>query len=176
MCISEVPKELQGLNSLEECLISRIATFITLVVLPRGHQRAIRSQVINFRTPMTNTVDQLPCPAEDTDIVCAAAQRITETEQDKGTSPARTYYCHCYGKVMLALYWLRTNNPLYQNVRLVAPHEQQFTKEEDECQEDVEESGIVRSNTLMPDIPVSKLIQDGAFPVSVALRLRNPAT
>ena len=49
-------------------------------------------------------------------------------------------------------------------------------KEEDECQEDVEESGIVRSNTLMPDIPVSKLIQDGAFPVSVALRLRNPAT
>ena len=127
MCISEVPKELQGLNSLEERLISRIATFMTLVVPPRGYQRAIRSQVINFPTPMTNTVDQLPCPAEDADIVCAAAQQITETEQDKGTSPARMYYFRCYGKVMLALIWLRTNNPHYQNVRVVAPHEEQFT-------------------------------------------------
>ena len=56
--------------------------------------------------------------------------------------------------------WLKSN----QNVGVIATHEEQFFKEEDECQEDVEESGIVRSNTLMPDIPVSKLIQDGALP------------
>ena len=39
---------MQGLNSLEEHLISRITPFMKLVVLPRGRQRAIRGQVCTF--------------------------------------------------------------------------------------------------------------------------------
>ena len=62
MRISEVPKELQGLDSLEEPLISRVTPFMKLVVLPRGCQRAIRGQVINFPIfPMTHTVDRSGC-------------------------------------------------------------------------------------------------------------------
>ena len=57
---------------------------------------------------------------------------------------------------------------------MVDPSEKQFSKEGHECQEDhVEESGIVRSNTLIPDIPVSKLIQDGAFPVHQLERISS---
>ena len=82
MHISEVPKELQGLNSLKERLISRITPFMKLVVLPRGHQREIRGQVINFPTPISNTIDQLPRPVEDTDIIYVQAnQKVSKTRE-----------------------------------------------------------------------------------------------
>ena len=82
MRVSEVPKELQGLNSLEERLIFHITPFIKLIVLPRGHQRAIRGQVINFSTSMTNTVGQLPRPVEDTDIIYVQAnQKVSKTRE-----------------------------------------------------------------------------------------------
>ena len=165
MRVSEVPKELRGLNSLEERLISRVTPFMKLVVLPRGHQRAIRGQVINFPTPMTNTVDQLPRPAEDSDIVYVQRPSASDGVQEDGVSAARTYYCCRYGKVMKALTWLKENNPLYHDVKVVNPPEQHFQEECEEMQDGVDESGVVRSNTLMPDIPVSKLIQDGTFPV-----------
>ena len=165
MRVSEVPKELRGLNSLEERLISRVTPFMKLVVLPRGHQRAIRGQVINFPTPMTNTVDQLPRPAEDSDIVYVQRPSASDGVQEDGVSADRTYYCCRYGKVMKALTWLKENNPLYHDVKVVDPPEQHFQEESEEIQDGVDESGVVRSNTLMPDIPVSKLIQDGTFPV-----------
>ena len=174
MRVSEVPKELQGLNSLEERLISRVTPFMKLVVLPRGRQRAIRGQVINFPTPMTNTVDQLPRPAEDTDIVYVQRPSESECVPERATSATRTYYCCRYRKVMLALNWLKENNPIFHDVKVADPSEKQFSEEGDECQADhVEESGVVRSNTLIPDIPVSKLIQDGAFPVHQLERISS---
>ena len=69
MEVSNVLKELKGLNSLEEGLISRVTPFMKLVVLPRRRQRAIKVQVIIFSIPMKNTVDQLPRPADDNGIV-----------------------------------------------------------------------------------------------------------
>ena len=174
MQVSEVPKELQGLNSLEERLILRVTPFMKLVVLPRGHQRAIRGQVINFPTPMTNTVDKLPRPAEDTDIVYVQRPSESECVQESAISATGTYYCCRYGKVMLALNWLKENNPIFHDVKVVDPSEKQFSEEGDECQADhVEESGVVRSNTLIPDIPVTKLIQDGAFPVHQLERISS---
>ena len=136
MRVSEVPKELQGLNSLEERLISRVTPFMKLVVLPRGRQRAIRGQVINFPTPMTNTVDQLPRPAEDTDIVYVQRPSESECVPERATSATRTYYCCRYRKVMLALNWLKENNPIFHDVKVVDPSEKQFSEEGDECQAD----------------------------------------
>ena len=75
---------------------------------------------------------------------------------------------------MLALNWLKENDPIFHDVKVVDPSEKQFSEEGDKCQADhVEESGVVRSNTLIPDIPVSKLIQDGAFPVHQLERISS---
>ena len=60
MSVSPIPQELQGLNSLEERLIARVAPFMKLVLLPRGGQRGITGQVINFPSPMTEVLNQLP--------------------------------------------------------------------------------------------------------------------
>ena len=114
---------------------------------------------------MTNTVDQLPRSAEDSDIVYVQRPSASDGVQEDGVSAARTYYCCRYGKVMKALTRLKENNPLYHDVKVVNPPEQHFQEECEEMQDGVDESGVVRSNTLMPDIPVSKLIQDGTFPV-----------
>lgn len=62
-----------------------------LVVLQRGHQRAIKGQVVNFLTPMNNTVDQLPHPAEDTDIVYEQHPSESNGVQESATSATRTY-------------------------------------------------------------------------------------
>ena len=132
-------------------------------------------QLCYFPTPMNSTVDQPPRPAEDSDIVYV--QRPSETnpegEQDNGTSASKTYYCCRYRKFMQGLNWLKNNNPLCQGLMIVSSSEEQFSKEDEKSHEDDEESGIVRSNRLMPNVPVTKLIQDGAFPVHQLERITS---
>ena len=117
-------------------------------------------QLCYFPIPMNSTVDQPPRPAEDSDIVYV--QRPSETnpegEQDNGTSASKTYYCCRYQKFMQGLNWLKNNNPLYQGLMIVSSSEEQFSKEDEKSHEDDEESGIVRSNRLMPNVPVTRLI------------------
>ena len=64
MAVGDIPGELKNFNSLEERLISRVAAFMKLVLLPRGGQRALQGQVINFPMATSETVNQLPLPAD----------------------------------------------------------------------------------------------------------------
>ena len=48
MKVPEVPSVFIGLNTLEQCLISKATVLMKMVILPRGGQRAVRGQVINF--------------------------------------------------------------------------------------------------------------------------------
>ena len=72
MSTASVPQELQDLNSMEERLIACVAPFMKLVLLPRGGQRGITGQVINFPSSMTEVFNQLPRPATGSDIVLVA--------------------------------------------------------------------------------------------------------
>ena len=135
-----------------------------LVLLPRGGQRAISGQVINFPSPMENISDQLPRPAEDGDIVYVQQPEkvVNDVQQDK---PKTMYYQCRYSKVMNALRWLKENNPLYSDVKVTTPSVNTFPQEEMKDEESIEESGIVRNNILLPDISVPELMKEAVVPV-----------
>ena len=69
MEVAKVPSALRELNTLEERLISKATVFMKMVILPRGGQRAVRRQVINFPSDVDGIVLQLPCPPSGEDIV-----------------------------------------------------------------------------------------------------------
>ena len=157
MSTASVPKELQDLNSMEERLIARVAPFMKLVLLPRGGQRGITGQVINFPSPMTEVLNQLPRPATGSDIVYIKPP--TASKESKSL-----YYRCRYTIVMNALQWLKENNSAYKNVKITEHCQENFVETENE-EEAMEESGVVRSDFLMPDVPVTNYLQEGTFPV-----------
>ena len=121
MSVSPIPHELQGLNSLEERLIARVAPFMKLVLLPRGGQRGITGQVINFPSPMTEVLNQLPRPATSSDIVYIKAPTSNSLKESK------PLYYHCrYTRVMKALKWLQENNVAYKNISITNQCEENF--------------------------------------------------
>ena len=69
MKVAKVPLALRELNTLEERLISKATVFMKMVILPRGGQRAVRCQVINFPSDVDGIVSQLPRPPSGEDIV-----------------------------------------------------------------------------------------------------------
>ena len=69
MKVAKVPSVLRELNTLEERLISKATVFMKMVILPRGGQRAVRGQVINFPSDVDGIVSQLPRPPSGEDIV-----------------------------------------------------------------------------------------------------------
>ena len=157
MSTASVPQELQDLNSMEERLIARVAPFMKLVLLPRGGKRGITGQVINFPSSMTEVFNQLPRPATGSDIVY-----IKPPTASKESKPL--YYRCRYTIVMNALQWLKENNFAHKNVKITEHCQENFVETENE-EEAMEESGVVRSDFLMPDVPVTNYLQEGTFPV-----------
>ena len=116
MKVAKVPSALRELNTLEERLISKATVFMKMVILPRGGQRAVRGQVINFPSDVDGIVSQLPRPPSGEDIVYVQRpDSTTEAESQSVQRGARYLRCH-YSKVMGALGWLKINNPLYEDV------------------------------------------------------------
>ena len=128
-----------------------------LVILPRGGQRGITGQVINFPSSMTEVLNRLPRPATSSDIVY-----IKPPTASKESKPL--YYRCRYTIVMNALQWLKENNVAYKNVEITEHCQENFV-ETDYEEEAMEESGVVRSDFLMPDVPVTNYLQEGTFPV-----------
>ena len=160
MSTASVPQELQDLNSMEERLIACVAPFMKLVLLPCGGQREITGQVINFSSSMTEVLNQLPQPVTGSDIVY-----IKPPTASKESKPL--YYRCRYNIVMNALQWLKENNSAYRNTE-ITEHCQENVVETDNEEEAMEESGVARSDFLMPDIPdipVTNYLQEGTFPV-----------
>ena len=65
---------------------------------------------------------------------------------------------------MNALQWLKENNSAYKNVKITEHCQENFVETENK-EEAMEESGVVRSDFLMPDVPVTNYLQEGTFPV-----------
>ena len=152
-----VPQELQDLNSMKERLIARVAPFMKLVLLPRGGQRGITGQVINFPSSMTEVFNQLPRPVTGSDIVY-----IKPPTASKESKPL--YYRCRYTIVLNALQWLKENNSAYKDVKITEHYQENFVETENE-EEAMEESGVIRSDFLIPDVPVTNYLQEGTFPV-----------
>ena len=97
MKVVDIPLVLMGLNTLEQRLISKATVFMKMVIIPRGGQRSVRGQVINF----PSNVDSV----------------ISESE-DKSNGPDKAYHCCRYSRVIQALQWLKQHNPLYRDVSI----------------------------------------------------------
>ena len=171
MKVAKVPSALRELNTLEERLISKATVFMKMVILPRGGQRAVRGQVINFPSDVDGIVSQLPRPPSGEDIVYVQRpDSTTETESQSVELGVRYLRCR-YSKVMGALGWLKINNPLYEDVIINGVTEDMFDDEEDSNgseesedahahNEELQESGVVRLDVLHPNIPAVELLQE----------------
>ena len=171
MQVAKVPSALRGLNTLEERLISKATVFMKMVILPRGGQRAVRGQVINFPSDVDGIVSQLPRPPSGKDIVYVQRpDSTTEMECQSVEHGARHLRCR-YSRVMEALGWLKRNNPLYKDVIINGVTEDMYDDEDDgngssegedvhAHNEELQESGVVRLDVLHPNIPAVELLQE----------------
>ena len=154
MKVAKVPSALRELNTLEERLIAKATVFMKMVILPRGGQRAVRGQVINFPSDVDGIVSHLPRPPSGEDIVYVQRpDSTTEMESQSVEHGARYLRCR-YSRVMEALGWLK-NNPLYKDVIINGVTEDMFDDEDDgngsgegedahAHSEELQESGVVR--------------------------------
>ena len=173
MKVAKVPSALRELNTLEERLISKTTVFMKMVILPRGGQRAVRGQVINFPSDVDGIVSQFPRPPSGEDIVYVQRpDSTTEAESQSESVERGARYLRCrYSKVMGALGWLKMNNPPYEDVIINGVTEDMFDDEEDSNgsgesedahahNEELQESGVVRLDVLHPNIPTVELLQE----------------
>ena len=117
MKVVDIPSVLMGLNTLEQRLISKATVFMKMVILPRGGQRAVRGQVINFPSNVDSVISELPCLPNGEDIVYIQQPQSPESE-DRSNGPDKAYHCCRYSSVMQALQWLKQHNPLYRDVSI----------------------------------------------------------
>ena len=169
MKVAKVPLALRELNTLEERLISKATVFMKIVILPRGGQRAVRGQVINFPSDVDGIVSQLPRPPSGEDIVYVQRPDSTTDMECQSVERGGRYLRCRYSRVMGALGWLKMNNPLYEDVVINGVTEDMFDDEEDNNgsgedevahahNEELQESGVVRLDVLHPNIPAVELL------------------
>ena len=112
LALSKVPDELSDLNPLEVRLLSRRIPFMKLVSLPRGKQAGIQGPAVNVPTDLDIVCEQFPRLPTECQIISLKLKRKLEY---------RKAYIHDFvraHKVLLALQWLKSNNPLYSDVKI----------------------------------------------------------
>ena len=110
--IEDVPPELSDLNPLEVRLISLRIPFMKMVALPCGKQHAIHGPAVNVPTDLTSVCTLLPrLPSQVQMIPMKLKRKLCY----KG------HYMYQYvrpSKVLTALQWLKSNNPLYKDIQI----------------------------------------------------------
>ena len=82
MKVPEVPSVFIGLNTFEQRLISKATVFMKMVILPRGRQRAVRGQVINFPSNVDCVISELPrLPSCEDILYTFSSQTLLEIDQ-----------------------------------------------------------------------------------------------
>ena len=79
------------INTLEERLISKATGLMRIVSLPRGGQRAVRGQVINFPSNVDSVISQLPRLPQGEDIVYIQQPESAEGKRN-GTGQESLHY------------------------------------------------------------------------------------
>ena len=144
-----------------------------MVILPRGGQRAIRGQVIDFPSNVDSVISQLPrLPnGEDSDFI----QQAVSTKCNSNGNDQETPYHSCrYSKVMQPLQWLKQHNPFYRDVTITNVREDMFDRvvsdnlvnesQSTDSQEhqdiEMDETGLVRLDALQPNVVDVELLQE----------------
>ena len=108
--LDPIPNELKDLNALELRLISLRIPFMKMVALPSGKQSYIHGPALNVPSKLDSVCTLLPRLPSQTDLIPLKLKR-------KLTYKKHYLYSHVRpDKVLMALNWLKCNNPLYSNV------------------------------------------------------------
>ena len=108
--LEDIPAELSDLNVLEKRLVCLRIPFMKMVALPRGKQRAIHGPAVNVPTSLAPLCTLLPRLPSQVQLVPLKLKRRLSY---------RGHYMYDYvrpAKVLVALQWLMSNNPLYHDV------------------------------------------------------------
>ena len=105
-----VPPELACLNALEVRLVCLRVPFMKMVALPVGKQRCIHGPAVNVPSKLNAICNLLPRLPSQTELIPIKFKRKLHF---KGHY---LYDYVCPQRVMRALTWLKSNNPLYSNV------------------------------------------------------------
>ena len=112
LVLENVPPELKDLNPMEIWLISLRIPFMKMVALPCGKQKAIHGPAVNIPADLRPVCDLLPRLPLQAQVV---PMKLKRKLSYKG------HYMYQYvqpAKVLLALEWLKKNNPLYKDVAI----------------------------------------------------------
>ena len=110
--IEDVPPELSDLNPLEVRLISLRIPFMKMVALPCGKQCAIHGPAVNVPTDLTSVCTLLPRLPSQIQMI---PMKLKRKLYYKG------HYMYQYvrpAKVLAALQWLKSSNPLYKDIEI----------------------------------------------------------
>ena len=108
--LCSIPPELSNLNALELRLISLRVPFMKMVALPSGKQRCIHGPAVNVPSNLDSICTMLPRLPTESELIALKLKRKLAY---------RGHYMYDYispEKVMAALMWLKSNNPLYANI------------------------------------------------------------
>ncbi|CAM4708651.1 unnamed protein product [Leuciscus chuanchicus] len=67
--LDPIPDELQGLNVLERHVIAKFIPFAKIISLPKGQQRAVHGAVVCVPSEVEDTVQSLPRPPSESQIL-----------------------------------------------------------------------------------------------------------
>ncbi|KAG1928320.1 ATP-dependent DNA helicase PIF1 [Pimephales promelas] len=112
MEVPPIPAELDDLNVLERQLIAKILPFAKIVTLPKGQQRAVRGAVVCVPSEMENTVNSLPRPRSEAQLLQVKLKRRVNF---KGYQQFNTVNMH---NVLAALSKLKAVHSEYRDISI----------------------------------------------------------
>ena len=110
--LSPIPPELSCLNALEIRLLSLRVPFMKMVALPSGKQRCIHGPAVNVPSKLDSVCTVLPRLPSQSELIPLKLKRKLAY---KG------HYLYDYitpDKILTALRWLKTHNPLYADIEI----------------------------------------------------------
>ncbi|XP_072046834.1 uncharacterized protein [Amphiura filiformis] len=110
LALYEQPLVLSQLNMLERHLICPALPFMKMIPLIKGAQKGISGQVVCVKADITNTVQCLPRLPTDQSLIRVKLKRKLEYKGHHMCQDVNPT------KVRKALYWLKVNNPEYQDI------------------------------------------------------------
>ncbi|KAK7149216.1 hypothetical protein R3I94_008742 [Phoxinus phoxinus] len=151
-----IPAELDELNVLERQLIAKILPFAKIISLPKGQQRAVRGAVVCVPSEMEKTVNSLPRPRSEAQLLQVKLKRHVKF---KGYQQFQTVNMH---NVLAALSKLKAMHSEYRDIsiRETAVFESPLDEEADVSESHLDEEADVTESHLDEEADVSEKQQE----------------
>ena len=143
MELEDIPNELKDLNNMELRLICKRLPFMKLVKLPRGKQRGIKGAGVNVPADLGPACNLLPRIPDDAHIISLKLKRKLEYRQAYSFDTIRPE------KVITALHYLKSNNPLYCDIDINEEWREIWKEQDEELYDATFESNHTCNGTNM---------------------------